>query len=109
MGYSMNEHNEVYNSEETFDALAKDLNTQGAVVVHWIDQHGTLHNVLFAYPRWVGGSKDSFPLFVAVWGKGAYTFTASVEPIYLREKLRIYGASTETQLCKLINAVLERR
>jgi hypothetical protein len=106
--YSSNEYDEVYNSEETFDALAADLKEHSSVVVHWIDQRGTLLNVLFAQPHYVGGSRDNAPLFVAIWGRGAYSFSGFVDPVYASEKLGIRGLPTLEPLCELINAVLER-
>jgi len=105
----MNQFGEVYNSPETFDALAEGLRTSKAVCVHWTDGAGTLYNVLFAYPEWAGGAGDSYPLCVAVLGRGSYTFDfAPAEAGYVAQKLGVPGAEAE-QLRELIAETLARR
>jgi hypothetical protein len=109
--YNTNEYAEIFNGEGTYTQLRNDLRS-GPVLLNWIDQRGTLLQVLFAYPRIAGqgGGPISSPdgdLFVAVMGHGAYAFTSEVHPVYAAEKLGVRGEVTNQRLCDLINAALD--
>lgn len=112
--YDTNEHGEVFNGEGTYDATADALRSDVPVMLNWIDQRGTLLQVLFVRPLCVGGpgggpvSGPDDKLIVSVMGHSAYAFSSEVHPSYCAEKLGVSGEVTNERLAKLISEVLAR-
>lgn len=113
MTYDISEYGEIINGPGTYEAAAFDLIERGHVVLNYIDQRGSLFNVLLSYaPTRVGapgGLVDEGPkLWVGIAGKGLMGFRLGDRDIawpYVSEKLDIMGGSAQP-VAELINNVL---
>jgi len=111
--YTLDEYNQVVNSDGTFDAVVFDMNYYGSVALLWTDRQATALRILFASPCDVGGSNtisyvNHRQVFVAVKSCGAYTFDSPVSADYVAEKLKLSGGVTLDAVAELINGVLSR-
>lgn len=101
-----NVYAEIQNSPELFGTVVDNLRRGHAVSVNWNDGAGSLLNVLFAKPIWLGGAGNRSQIMVAVENYGCYRFMTGTDASYITEKLKVTGIPTVQRLTDLINAVV---
>jgi len=115
----MDEHNEVINHPDTYDAIVEWLRVQKSILIGWTDQQGSHFDVLFNLsPDGQGNIQrglhnSRYFLFVSVIGKGTFGFkifdrAGDLFPSYVAEKLSLSENVTTEELTTLLNEVITR-
>lgn len=109
------EWGEVINSEETYKAIAEEVNGGGRCLIGWSDGAGTHYDILFVtLPIHLGGQiqrgiDEDTDLFVSVMSKGSFGFEINdiwKSPDYVAEKLRMSRDISTEKLAELINGII---
>ena len=109
-----NEYGEIYNCEENYKEIAKDLKEGKSVIIQWITGDGLTMTILFSYnvKRYEGnylqyGIKPN-DLFVNIIGHSCYGFSIKNDLYtgYMQEKLNINYIDIAEKLCELIRGIM---
>ena len=109
-----NEYGEIYNCEENYKEIAKDLKDGKSVIIQWITGDGLTMTILFSYnvKRYEGnylqyGIKPS-DLFVNIINCGSYGFSIQndLDTGYMQEKLNINNIDTSEKLVELLREIM---
>lgn len=96
----------VNNSPALYYGIATWVLSGGTPLVHWTDNEGTVHDILFSIPVPVGG--ESRQLIIAVLGKKSFSMPLVCDRMhetYYSEKMGYPRTSTLTHLTELFNSV----
>jgi|SRR6266496_3444993 len=111
-GLLQDEYGTIENGEQTYLAIAKEIQSY-PMVIAWTDNEGSQLDVLLVLrPRQVGflqgGVRGSTDLFVSIMRLGAFGFDTGItdtHPSYIGEKLRLGDNVTTDKLTELINGI----
>jgi hypothetical protein len=107
--FKQDEWGTVFNSQETYEAIAQSLQDHGSVIIAWTDLKGTQLDILFTLRPLQcgpvqGGIRGPSDLFVSIMRIGAFAFSlgeADTDEGYYKGKLGEGGK----ELADLINGV----
>lgn len=96
----------VNNSAALYYAVATWVLSGNTPLIHWTDNEGTVHDILFSIPIPVGG--DNRQLIIAVLGKKSFAMPLICDPMhetYYAEKMGYPRNSTLIGLTQLFNEI----
>lgn len=110
-----NEYGEIYNCEENYKEIAKDLKEGKSVIIQWITGDGLTFTILFSYnvKRYEGnylqyGIKPNY-LFVNIIGHSCYGFSIEngITIGYLQVNLSINYIDIAEKLSELLIGIMK--